>query len=526
MSTPDERLRRRDRGGDVAVADQVDARARLAQLADQLVVAVALEHDDGHLGDVEPLRLRDRADVLGRARVDVDRVRRLRPDRDLVHVERRAGVEHRAALGDGDHGDRVRLAERGQPRALERVDGDVDRRAAAVADLLAVVEHRRLVLLPLADHDDAVHAHGVEHEAHRVDRGAVGLLLLAPADPAGRGERRRFGDADELEGEVAVGGGAHAPPTLLGRGASADLRNVDGSSRLPWPAGRKTICGGASLRICSASNWRLRSVSELARSRCACAWPRARSISCCASAFDCSTFCWAASASCVATCLRSIACVNSCGKSRSLIRKSTTSIEKPCELAVELELHRLADLLAVRRDRDALELDRLVLEDLEDARRDDLVEVGRADVRVELLHRLVADAVVERDDGVDRLRLLADRRAARDRALGGAGAVVHLEALALDLRRHLLGVCQGAIVWKPSPRWPTISPNWRTTSTWPALTEWKERNAPQPPMTTTIASADARIQAVPSSRLPCRRRPMPFSTAMTATITTIVEMIR
>ena len=48
-----------------------------------------------------------------------------------------------------------------------------------------------------------------------------------------------------------------------------------------------------------------------------------------ASAFDCSTFCRAASASCVATCLRSIACVNSCGKSRSLIRKSTTSIEKP-----------------------------------------------------------------------------------------------------------------------------------------------------------------------------------------------------
>jgi hypothetical protein len=86
-------------------------------------------------------------------------------------------------------------------------------------------------------------------------------------------------------------------------------------------------------------------------------------------------------------------------------------------------------------------------------------------------------------------------------------------------------VCHGAIVWKPSPRCPTISPNWRTTSTWPASTEWKERKAPQPPTTTITASAEARIQAVPSSRFPCRRRPIPFMVAMTATIRTIVEMI-
>ena len=62
-------------------------------------------------------------------RVDVDRVRRLGPDGDLVHVDGRAGEEHRPALGDGDHGDRVRHPERRQPRALERVDRDVDLRA-------------------------------------------------------------------------------------------------------------------------------------------------------------------------------------------------------------------------------------------------------------------------------------------------------------------------------------------------------------------------------------------------------------
>src|SRR5918995_5822471 len=68
-----ERLRCCDRRGDVAVPDQVDACPGLAQLPDQLLVAIALEDDDGHLADVEALCLRDRTDVLGRARVDVDR---------------------------------------------------------------------------------------------------------------------------------------------------------------------------------------------------------------------------------------------------------------------------------------------------------------------------------------------------------------------------------------------------------------------------------------------------------------------
>ena len=139
--------------------------------------------------------------------VDVDRVRGLGADGDLVHVERGAGIEHRPALGDRDHGDRVRLAERRQPRPLERVDGDVDLRAAAVADLLAVEEHRRLVLLAFADHDDAVHPNRVEHEPHRVDRRRVGLLLLAPPDPAGGRERRGLGDADQLEREISIRGG-------------------------------------------------------------------------------------------------------------------------------------------------------------------------------------------------------------------------------------------------------------------------------------------------------------------------------
>ena len=84
-------------------------------------------------------------------------------------------------------------------------DRHVDLRARAAPDAFPVEEHRGLVLLALADHDDPVHRDGVEHEAHGVDGRLVGRLLVAPSDPARRRHRRRLGHAHELEREVAVG---------------------------------------------------------------------------------------------------------------------------------------------------------------------------------------------------------------------------------------------------------------------------------------------------------------------------------
>ena len=84
----------------------------------------------------------------------------------------------------------------------------------ARADLLADVQHRRLVALALADHDRAVNRQLVERGAHRFDRGGVGGLLVAAPDQLGRGDRRGLGDADHFEHEHAVedvaAGGGHA----------------------------------------------------------------------------------------------------------------------------------------------------------------------------------------------------------------------------------------------------------------------------------------------------------------------------
>ena len=97
---------------------------------------------------------------------------------------------------------RPRAVERG---AVDRVHGDVGLGRGAVPDPLAVEEHRRVVLLPLADDHHAVHGDRRQHDAHGVDRRTVRPFLVAPAHPPGRGQRRGLGDPDEFHGQVAVG---------------------------------------------------------------------------------------------------------------------------------------------------------------------------------------------------------------------------------------------------------------------------------------------------------------------------------
>ena len=93
-----------------------------------------------------------------------------------------------------------------QGGAVDRVDGEIAVRAVAVADLFAVVEHRRVVLLALADDHDAAHRHRVDQFAHGVDGGAVTALFVPAADPPACGHGTGLGDPDQFEGEVAVRG--------------------------------------------------------------------------------------------------------------------------------------------------------------------------------------------------------------------------------------------------------------------------------------------------------------------------------
>src|SRR6478736_2516918 len=180
---------RHDGTRDVTVDDVADAGTGVADLLGEVVVARTVQHDDGDVGRGLPLGLGDAPDVLGDREPDVDDVGR---------------VGHRAAVGDGHDGDGVVHALGGQRGAVDRVDGDVDLGAGAVTDLLAVEEHRRVVLLTLPDDDDPAHADGRDHRAHGLDGGTVCLVLLAAADPTASGHGCRLGHPDQLESEVAI----------------------------------------------------------------------------------------------------------------------------------------------------------------------------------------------------------------------------------------------------------------------------------------------------------------------------------
>ena len=124
----------------------------------------------------------------------------------LLHVDAGAGVEHGAAFGHGDDGQGAAPALGGERGAVDGVHRDVGQRGSAVTDLLPVEEHRRVVLLALADDDDPVHRHAGQHGPHGLDGRAVGSELVAAAHPAAGRHGGRLGDPHEVHGEVAVGG--------------------------------------------------------------------------------------------------------------------------------------------------------------------------------------------------------------------------------------------------------------------------------------------------------------------------------
>ena len=120
----------------------------------------------------------------------------------------------------------------------------------------------RFVLLALADHDDALHRDRVEDDAHRVDRGTVGAVLVALAEPAPGGQRRGLGDPGELHGQVAIGGLSLRVPCggayLAGAWTNCLLRGGPGRGRVharrrgPGAARRGARGGGGRVR-CSRS---------------------------------------------------------------------------------------------------------------------------------------------------------------------------------------------------------------------------------------------------------------------------------
>src|SRR5205823_10378931 len=88
-----------DRAGDVAIGNELDPRTGFPHLAYDPRVAGPVDDDDRQVLDGDPLGFGNPPQVLGHRCVDVDAGGRLGTGHDLVHVEARARVEHRAPVG-------------------------------------------------------------------------------------------------------------------------------------------------------------------------------------------------------------------------------------------------------------------------------------------------------------------------------------------------------------------------------------------------------------------------------------------
>ena len=182
------------------------AQPRPAKRGDDRVVARPVEDAGGDVGGLDALGPGDGADIILDRPAEVDRALGVSgTDRQLVHIGV-GRVEEPALFGNGEHGERVGPRAGGDRRAFERVERDVDLGPAVLrrADLLADIEHRRLVALALADDHGAVHRQRVERGAHRLDRGGIGGVIVAAPDPGRGGDRGGLGYPDHFEHEDSV----------------------------------------------------------------------------------------------------------------------------------------------------------------------------------------------------------------------------------------------------------------------------------------------------------------------------------
>jgi hypothetical protein len=125
----------------------------------------------------------------------------------LVHVEDVDRVEHGAARGKRDHGDRTGQALGDEPRAVQRVDRDIARRAPA-AESLAVRKHGGVILFALTDDHRSVERCRGELGPHSCHGSAIRRVLVVHSKPGAGCFGRRLRGANQRAdqpGVVAVG---------------------------------------------------------------------------------------------------------------------------------------------------------------------------------------------------------------------------------------------------------------------------------------------------------------------------------
>ncbi|MNP52169.1 hypothetical protein D3C76_1465420 [compost metagenome] len=137
--------------------------------------------------------------IFRQRQVKIDSAACRRANHQFFHIHVRR-VQEGAAIADRQHRQCIGLAHGGHAGTFNRVDRDIYRIALTAADLLADIQHRCFINLAFTDHDAAIDIHFVEHNAHCVDRGAVGGILVAASQPFVARQRGGFGNTGKFDG--------------------------------------------------------------------------------------------------------------------------------------------------------------------------------------------------------------------------------------------------------------------------------------------------------------------------------------
>src|SRR3989442_1163955 len=190
----------------IAIADQLDARARGANIGNQPLVTGTVEHNDDQILHVALQPLGNVLQVVRHRRVHLYGTLTRWADDNLFHVAV-GRVQQAASFGSRQHRDGAGRARGAQICAFQRIDGDVHfGNIAAVGKLgpnfFADVEHGRFVALALADHDGAAHGHRVHGVTHGFRGHVVRQLAFTLAHGVGRGDRRVLHHAQEFQRQI------------------------------------------------------------------------------------------------------------------------------------------------------------------------------------------------------------------------------------------------------------------------------------------------------------------------------------
>ena len=185
--------RRRDRGGYVTVLDQLDARARTADLLDQVMMARPVEDDGRDVVHSPAECLGDRLHVLGDRAQEVDRPPGPRSDGELSHVHVRQRQQP-PRLAHRDHRHRPVAASRDHAAAFERVEREIDVDAARAEDHAG---REPALVADRAEDNTPTDRQEVERDAHPVGSRFLRALLVGSPEPPRRAKRRMLGRPQE-----------------------------------------------------------------------------------------------------------------------------------------------------------------------------------------------------------------------------------------------------------------------------------------------------------------------------------------